>query len=215
MGTVRVNLTLPPDSKGAVDAVYFTAKDPTGHDLWTWTWLVQSKFAATAVREAKVSSKEENGQLVVNRGALELRFDKTSGFLSGVNNGGKAVSFGQGPRFIAWLRNTQTARGTRTATYKDVTGACTLANLNSRTDGNDVVVEAKYGGPFKQATWRISPAGPVRLDYTYEFNGPVDLIGVNFDYPETNVQSITWLGAGPYHVWQNRLQGTRWDVLAQ
>jgi hypothetical protein len=79
-------------------------------------------------------------------------------------------------------------------------------------DGNDVVVEAKYSGPFKQANWRISPTGPVKLDYTYEFNGLVDLIGVNFDYPETNVQNITWLGAGPYHVWQNRLQGTRWDV---
>ena len=211
-GNGSVNLTLPPDSKGAVNAVYFTAKDPAGHDLWTWTWLAQSRFAAATVSDAKVSSKEEAGQWVVKRGALELRFDKTSGFLSGVNNGGQAVSFGQGPRFIACLRDTQTARGARTATYKDATGAGTLASLNSRMDGNDIVVEAKYSGPFKQANWRISPTGPVKLDYTYEFNGPVDLIGINFDYPETNVQSITWLGAGPYHVWQNRLQGTRWDV---
>ncbi len=211
-GNGALNLTLPPDSRSRADAVYFTAKDSTGHNLWTWSWLARSNFPAAAPSDAKASAKEENGQLVVNRGALELRFDKISGMLINVNNGGKGIPFGKGPNFMAYVRETQAGRGGRPATYKDANGAFTLTSLTSRMDGNDLVVEARYNGQFKEANWRISPTGPVKLDYTYEFNGPVDLIGVNFDYPETNVKNITWLGAGPYHVWQNRLQGTRWDV---
>jgi hypothetical protein len=46
----------------------------------------------------------------------------------------------------------------------------------------------------------------------YVFNGTVDLLGVQFDYPEANIKSIRWLGRGPYRVWQNRMQGTRLDV---
>ena len=69
-----------------------------------------------------------------------------------------------------------------------------------------------YDGAFKQASWRVSPDGRVKLDYTYDFDGTVDLLGVNFDFPEADMKGITWLGYGPYHVWQNRLQGTRLDV---
>ena len=84
--------------------------------------------------------------------------------------------------------------------------------MTTRPDGDDVLVEADYTGAFKHADWRISPAGRVQLNYTYDYAGPVDLLGVNFDFPEADMQGITWLGRGPYHVWQNRLQGTRLDV---
>ena len=75
-----------------------------------------------------------------------------------------------------------------------------------------MLVEANYDGAFKQASWRISPDGRVKLNYTYAYDGAVDLLGVNFDFPEADMKGITWLGYGPYHVWQNRLQGTRLDV---
>jgi hypothetical protein len=84
--------------------------------------------------------------------------------------------------------------------------------LTSRADGNDLIVEANYAGAFKQASWRISPDGRVKLNYTYSYDGAVDLLGLNFDFPEADMKGITWMGYGPYHVWQNRLQGTRLDV---
>ena len=52
----------------------------------------------------------------------------------------------------------------------------------------------------------------MRLDYEYKFDGLVDMIGVNFDFPEHHLKGIRWLGRGPYRVWQNRMQGTRFDV---
>jgi hypothetical protein len=52
----------------------------------------------------------------------------------------------------------------------------------------------------------------VQLNYEYTFAGVVDMIGVAFDFPETRMKGIRWLGMGPYRVWQNRLNGTRLDV---
>jgi len=150
----------------------------------------------------KVTTKDDGGQLTVNAGALELQFSKTSGLLTRVSNGGKIIPLANGPRFIAY---THGAAAGRTITYQNLAGTNATATLTTRADGGDLLVEAKYDGAFKQASWRISPDGRVKLNYTYSFAGKVDLLGVNFDLPETDMKGITWLGNGPYHVWQNRL----------
>jgi len=208
-GSGDLQLKLP--AMDGVEAVYFTAKNSLGQNLWTWSWPVGT-IANPVPQPAteKITTQEADGQLVVNAGALELRFDKTSGFLTTVSNGGKVIPFANGPSFIAYTHNT--GGRSRTVTYRDVAGTNTLTGLTSHMDGNDLVVEADYDGAFKQASWRITPDGRVKLNYTYDFDGAVDLLGVNFDFPEADMKGITWLGYGPYHVWQNRLQGTRLDV---
>jgi hypothetical protein len=217
-GTGELKLNLPAKEPGT-EAVYFTAKNSAGLNLWTWSWPVGEITTASPLMDsnrpltvitAKISTQDADGQLVVHAGALELRFDKSSGFLTTVNHGGKIIPLGNGPRFIAYTHNG--ASRARPITYRDIAGTNTLTGLASRPDGNDLLVEANYDGAFKQAIWRISPDGGVKLNYTYSFDGAVDLLGVNFDFPEADMKGITWLGYGPYHVWQNRLQGTRLDV---
>ena len=207
-GAGDLQLKLP--AMDGVDAVYFTAKNSLGQNLWTWSWPVGTILnPATKPAAEKITMQDIAGKLVVNSGALELQFDKTSGFLTSVNNGGENIPLANGPRFIAY---THTPQGRGTVKYSDVAGTNTLTGLTSRTDGNDLIVEAHYEGALKQVNWRISPDGQLKLNYTYDYEGAVDLIGVNFDFPETDMKGITWLGYGPYHVWQNRLQGTRLDV---
>jgi len=204
------DLTLNLPAQDGVAVVYLTAKDPEGRTLWTWSWPVaaSAKPAPGAVA-AKVTTDEADGQLLVKAGGLTLAFDKTSGFLTRVERGGNTLPLGQGPRFIAYAH---VGKG-RPITYNDVAGTNTLTgSLATRADGDDLLVEADYTGDLEQAIWRISPDGRVKLNYKYNFNGPVDLLGVNFDFPESAMKGITWLGYGPYHVWQNRLQGTKLDV---
>ena len=205
-GEWRLNL---PEWMG-VNAVYLTAKDPAGRSLWTWSWPVASvPNSPPAPAPGKITTRDEGGEWVVQAGTLTLQFDKTSGFLTRVDRSGTLLPLANGPRFIAYSHN----RGSRgTITYADVAGTNTPTRVTTRPDGDDVLVEADYTGAFKHADWRISPAGRVQLNYTYDYAGPVDLLGVNFDFPEADMQGITWLGRGPYHVWQNRLQGTRLDV---
>jgi hypothetical protein len=213
-GELKVPL---PDSWRQADALYVTAKDPMGRELWTWTWPLTAQATVTdATMEGKVQSREENGQWVVSVGTTEWRFDKTTGMLAGVRRGSQTLSLSNGPRFFAYSRAAKsgnqragTGPGTR---YDDVSGNSTLTGITAKPSGNNVVVEADFSGPLQSARWTISPDGSARLDYSYTFNGTVDILGVNFDYPEANVKSKRWLGEGPYHVWQNRLKGTQLDV---
>ncbi len=62
-------------------------------------------------------------------------------------------------------------------------------------------------GCFDQAVWTIAPDSIAAIDFTYNFSGVVDLMGVMFDYPEDKMFSKRWVGDGPYRVWQNRLHG--------
>jgi len=204
------DLALNLPAHDGVAVVYFTAKDPEGRTLWTWSWPVAGGAKpAPGAATAKITTDEADGQLLVKAGTLTLAFDKASGFLTRVERGGTVLPLGQGPRFIAYAHE---GRG-RPITYADVAGTNTLTgSLTARTDGDDLLVEADYSGDFEQALWRISPDGRVKLNYKYNFAGPVDLLGVNFDFPESAMKGITWLGYGPYHVWQNRLQGTKLDV---
>jgi Glycosyl hydrolases family 2, TIM barrel domain/Glycosyl hydrolases family 2, sugar binding domain/Glycosyl hydrolases family 2/Beta galactosidase small chain len=190
------------------DALYLTAKDPAGRELWTWAWELRSaaEFARQGSGPAagNILTSEEGGLLLVQTGSLELRFSKETGRLLEVRRDGLLFPFGDGPRFLAFRRNDRK--------YADVAGQSTLKHFALRRDGADLIVEATYDGALTQTRWRIAPGGLVRLDYEYEFDGAVDIIGVRFELAEQSVKGIRWLGMGPYRVWQNRMQGARLDV---
>lgn len=222
-GTLK--LLLPPEWREA-DVLYVTARNPFGDKVWTWSWPVH----ATPVRLRDsipnrgdhATFRETPHALVVQAGALELTFNRANGELARVVRGGQLVSLANGPRLIAMRRADRQPDGTvvklpkvpkgADRTYRDVSGPSTLRSLTARTDGADVVVEADYTGGLRQARWTIAPDGGVRLDYSYLYDTYVDLLGVEFDYPEGDMRDIRWLGYGPYRVWQNRLQGTTLDV---
>ncbi len=194
-----------------VAAVYLTAKNAAGLNLWTWSWPVPaSEPASNPLGLDKITTQAADRQLKVQVGKLELEFEETSGFLKRVSKRGQTIPLANGPRFIAY---SHIPKGKGTITYQDVSGTNTLiGQLVTRMEGNDLVVEANYSGALKQAAWHILPNGWVKLNYRYSYDGLVDMLGVNFDFPETDMKGVTWLGYGPYHVWQNRLQGTRLDV---
>ena len=67
-------------------------------------------------------------------------------------------------------------------------------------------------GLCTRRTWTVYPTGWISLDYEYELNGRFDLFGVSFDYPESKMRAMRFLGRGPYRVWKNRLKGGTLDV---
>jgi hypothetical protein len=205
-GAGELEVNLPPHWKTA-DVFYLTAKDPAGRELWTWSRELKRAATARVSSRAfagKVSMRDEGGSLFVRTGGLELRFDERTGVLAEVRRGGKLLPFGNGPRFLAFRRDGRK--------YVDISGPNTLIFFEPHTEGADLVVDTHYKGALNQARWRVSPGGAVRLDYSYTFDGDVDLLGVQFDAPEREVRAVRWLGRGPYRVWQNRTRGTRLDV---
>lgn len=60
--------------------------------------------------------------------------------------------------------------------------------------------------------WTLSGDGSLRLNYDYTLNGEFLHHGISFDHPEDQMNSLRWLGDGPYRVWQNRLRGTKLGI---
>jgi hypothetical protein len=156
----------------------------------------------------------------VTVGNLIVRFSGTNGTLSDISYNGKTVSLKNGPVFIAARRGDRTPDGSINPeapkgvdrVYLKIPESSALTRLTVRLDGQDAEINATYSGTFRKITWRVTPDEELCLDYEYQFDGVVDLMGLYFDYPETQMQSIRWLGRGPFRVWQNRMQGTRLDV---
>ena len=218
-GTLR--LELPAGWRGA-DALFVTARNPEGREVWTWSWPLQTP--ATQVARAMRSSDvpvhvaEAAGLLKVTAGNLALVFSTSDGFLTSVSVHTQPVSLSNGPRFVASA--TQTVRTPMgkdkqpkaTQSLLDLSGPGKLTRLTHRMDGTSAVVEAAYEGPLQETQWTVMSTGWIKLAYRYRLDHPCDLAGIQFDYPEKQVKSVRWLGQGPYRVWKNRLKGTRWDV---
>ena len=150
-------------------------------------------------------------------------FSKKDGQLKGVSVDNRKISFANGPRFIGARRADRSLdqfynhddekAKEKDRTYSEFPDAAVFTKLDVKQDGGDLIVTANYKlGNLDKAQWTINPSGDLALDYTYNFSGVVDLMGIRFDYPEDQVTSKRWLGAGPYRVWQNRIHGTQYDV---
>ena len=161
------------------DALYLTAIDKYGHELWRWTFPVDKLNQQTepiSFLSIRPTYTETENDLTVKANKRTFIFSKKDGQLKGVSVDNRKISFANGPRFIGARRADRSL------------------------------------DQFYNHQWTISPSGDLVLDYTYNFSGVVDLMGICFDYPEDQVISKRWLGAGPYRVWQNRIHGTQYDV---
>ena len=77
-----------------------------------------------------------------------------------------------------------------------------------------------YKGGIDSIQWRQTPDGLLHMDavilndergHGYGGNFYTEdskwTIGLSFNYPEEQVDSVHWVGRGPYRVWRNRLKG--------
>src|SRR4030095_13027202 len=203
-----LKLRLPPRWRDA-EVVYLTAKDPTGRELWTWSWeLSRSTPTVSSSKQRNLHATETDETLRVDNGAVTVVFSKREGRLVEVSRNTQQLPIGPGPYFVAYRRNDRK--------YDDLSGESKLKRFTTRQDGSDLIVEAEYEGALKRLQWRLSVSGLLslhaQLEYGSRFDGVVDMLGVEFKPTERPIDRIRWLGRGPYRVWQNRMQGTRLDV---
>jgi hypothetical protein len=199
-GVGTLQLSLPSDWRRH-DALSLTATDQYGRELYTWTWMTKDASAiaaasvsATVSSAPRASGEMSNGVVTMRASGVEVRIDSSTGRLRRVSNNGQVVSLRDGPRLVS--------------------GTATLASITQRSDGSDYVVEARYTGELQRVEWRLASNGWLRLAYAYRLRpgAPRDYLGVTFDYPDSLVTGLRWLGRGPYRVWKNRLAGVEFDV---
>lgn len=221
-GILDIKTTILPNA----DALFLTAIDKYGHELWRWTFPVDKLNQTNEVfspLSGKATYSETENELTVKAKNHTFIFSKRDGQLKGVSVNNHKISFANGPRFIGARRADRSLdqfynhddekAKEKDRTYSEFPDAAVFTKLEVKEDGGNLIVTANYKlGNLDKAQWTIHPNGEAALDYTYNFSGVVDLMGICFDYPEDQVISKRWLGAGPYRVWQNRIHGTQYDV---
>ena len=215
VGVVDIKTSILPEA----DALFLTVIDKYGYELWRWTFPVDKLNRETeqfSASSGRASYTETEKGITVKANGRTFVFSKKDGQLKDVSVNNRKISFANGPRFIGARRadrsldqfynhDDEKAKA-KDRTYSEFTDAAVFTKL-------DVILTANYKlGNLDKAQWTIHPDGMATLDYTYNFSGVVDLMGICFDYPEEQVLSKRWLGAGPYRVWQNRIHGTQYDI---
>ena len=222
VGVVDIKTSILPEA----DALFLTAIDKYGHELWRWTFPVDKLNRETeqfSASSGRASYTETEKGITVKANGRTFVFSKKDGQLKDVSVNNRKISFANGPRFIGARRadrsldqfynhDDEKAKA-KDRTYSEFTDAAVFTKLDVKEEGGNLILTANYKlGNLDKAQWTIHPDGMATLDYTYNFSGVVDLMGICFDYPEEQVLSKRWLGAGPYRVWQNRIHGTQYDI---
>ncbi|GAA3240154.1 glycoside hydrolase family 2 protein [Dactylosporangium siamense] len=194
-GTGSLVLGLPADWAGN-DALGITATDPTGRVITGWLWRIKKaadyRSRIVVPGSGSVTATENSTGVTMAAGTLRITIGKSNGRLTAVSRDGTAVSLTNGPALSV--------------------GTGTFTGLSHFKDGSGWVVQANYTGDLTSVRWRLDSSGWLQMEYRYHRTGNHDYLGVNLDYPESKVRSVTWLGDGPYRVWKNRLRGVTPDV---
>ncbi|SHI54560.1 glycoside hydrolase family 2 TIM barrel-domain containing protein [Bacteroides stercorirosoris] len=222
VGVVDIKTSILPEA----DALFLTAIDKYGHELWRWTFPVDKLNRETEQLSAlsgRASYTETENDITAKANGRTFVFSKKDGQLKDVSVNNRKISFANGPRFIGARRADRSLdqfynhddgkAKAKDRTYTEFPDAAVFTKLDVKEEGGNLIITANYKlGNLDKARWTIHPDGVATLDYTYNFSGVVDLMGICFDYPEEQVVSKRWLGAGPYRVWQNRIHGTQYDI---
>ena len=95
-------LHLKLDNYTNADALYLTAKDSKGKEIFTWSWAIHSPKQiaekANAVPSSGIITTEDNATVFsIGCDGIVYRFNKQTGFLQQVLNGNKEISLSNGP----------------------------------------------------------------------------------------------------------------------
>jgi autotransporter-associated beta strand protein len=191
------SLALPafPANWTNYDALRFTATDPFGRNIYTWTWPLRSQaqiaahiIGATPVGAPAISAGTTASEIIVTNGPRVIHFSKTTGVITSLTVSNQAVSLANGPR--------------------PVSGSWSVTSITNYFDGtNYIILINDITSAANGFQWSLRPDGWLNLKYRYTMTGLQDTIGVTFDYPSNKVSRMNWLGQGPYRVWKNRLAG--------
>lgn len=199
-GLIKVDL---PENLTDYDALYLTAIDVYGKEIYTWTRRI-TPAAAYAERlvekEYSVVNREELGDdIIFNSNNAKLIINKKSGLIHTFETNGKKLSLANGPRFTS--------------------GNLVLASLSTITENEVEKLQLvfkeennKRSNNRNVITLSLLASGWVEIDYSFDVGGNHDHMGITFDYPEDKVKGIKWLGNGPYRVWKNRLKGVTFNI---
>lgn len=194
-----VHLSLP-ENFSSYDVLYLTVKGIDQKEIFTWSFpiVLPADIAADKVRKNgsdQVSLTVKDSIFLVSAGSLYFSFNSNNGLLTEVRNGSTVIPFNNGPVLQEALNN--------------------FSRFTHRFEDGHLVIESVFDKKksFNTLQWVIYPSGWIQMKVRY-FPGEyfTNYDGVNFSFPEKAIQSVDYMGNGPYRVWKNRMKGNQFGI---
>ncbi len=195
-----LQLQLPTDWKD-YDVLYVTATDFYQRELFTWSFLISSPKRTGERMVVKEGNNEVNvpiadtTAIIVNVKDVRLIFNEHNGMLTNVRNKNGELPFNNGPILQEGINN--------------------FKGIKRYREGSNFIIESTFNQKesYNTIKWTIYPSGWVQLQVNYFPSAYfTNFAGINFSFPEKEIQSVTYMGNGPYRVWKNRMKGGQFGI---
>ena len=184
------------------DALFITAADKDGKEIYTWSRNITSAEANALKLVEKgnnnVISDEQNNELTFSSGNTTVKIDKARGIINEITVNDNVLSLKNGPRFTT---DGMTLTGVESVEEEGIK----KMKFSFSHDNNRRLNRSNI-------TLGLLSSGWIEIGYAFDVAGYHDHVGVTFDYPEEKVKHIKWLGNGPYRVWKNRVKGVTFNI---
>ena len=222
---------LPSDYK-RYDALYLKVFDPSGDEIYCYTWKIGGNLRAVSqLVKMDISEQEKQQREKLKAAGIEadniLPIEQQSADLSKENGvaeltendsiytlkaSGIAVSFSKKDGKIRKVTNDLGLPLPFNNGPILVSGNAKLESIKPVKADKSYSLEMSYSGDLKKVVWILFSSGWLAMDYEYQVAGEQKFTGISFDFPESDVIGAKWLGKGPAHVWKNRTAGGVLDV---
>jgi hypothetical protein len=196
-----LRLSLPATWKN-YDVLYVTAKSPDGKEIFTWSFPI-SLPKDVVVSQVKFDGKtaptikETTESLEITANGIQLSFNRKTGLLQKVSNQKGNIPLTNGPILQESENN--------------------FAGFTYKLNNNELVISSTFNKKesFNTLEWTVYPSGIVKMNVNYFPSAYfTTFVGLNFSYPESELNGVSYMGNGPYRVWKNRMKGNKlgiWD----
>ncbi|GAA4237983.1 glycoside hydrolase family 2 TIM barrel-domain containing protein [Postechiella marina] len=207
-GKFHVNL---PQNWTDADALYLTATDQHGMELFTWSYPVKLPKAYNKNKiiysgNAEITTSTDDSQINVSTKDLELTFSAKTGLIEKVVKNGVLIPLSNGPILLDSKNEVDHVSVTNSKEKVEIKALMKAKRKYWDWEDNDQMIQ-------EYLKWTIHSNGLVDLNVgmrsTRKTTG---FKGVTFSFPEKEVAGMKWLGDGPYRVWRNRMKGTKLKV---
>ena len=213
---------LPPGSKGkfevdrpdnwqSADALYLTASDPTGMEVFTWSYPVKTPKQLnveniTYTGNGQIKTEILDSLIFIRSNGIKYTFSKKTGLLQEVTKEGKVIPFNNGPII---LEHKDKIESLKVNTFKDKVEIVTVFEETDKSP--DWATHKELSSDVIK--WTVHTSGLLDLEVRIKGKKIVKGVkGITFSFPASEVSGMKWLGDGPYRVWRNRMKGTQFKV---
>ncbi|WP_294185391.1 glycoside hydrolase family 2 protein [uncultured Sphingobacterium sp.] len=182
------------------DVLYITAEDVHQQELFTWSFPITlpNQVASSFLKPngtGDIAVQETANAYLVKANGISYQINKTSGLLEQVQNAKGVIPFKNGPVLQEAATN-----------YK---------NFKLDREDGKVIIASTFDkkDSYNTLRWEILASGQLKMHVQYFPESYFTrFVGVNFDFPEDQIEGVEYRGMGPYRVWKNRMKGNQFGV---